>query len=277
MAKKSKPKHHQKQRPITPEEPPPEKVKPGEEESSVRYFAPEPVTEEDVDKNVTTFLLEETTDKGKQEKTVKEEEEIREEPTRDFTKWYVVGLVLIIIVIGTIHYQNLQAKKDLEGSEKNQTTVPVAEIIEQADMLLNQSPPMAGVLQNAASLRDFVLNTTGLRPIDDIERLDDNLANLVNECNTSNKCKAVLQEYQKIGLLTESHQYTIAMDKDGRIVDLSRELETDTNFVVETSNEDLIALYNALAINDEETTLLKLQKILPPNVLLRVTQGMMAG
>lgn len=277
MKKKGKQQRRSKQEIAVPEEPPPKKVKPGEEESSVKYFAPEPVTEDDVDKNVTTFLLEETTGEGKKEKTPREEEGPSEEPTRDLTKWYIVGLVLIILVIWIIHYQNLQAKKDLQEDEKNQTIVPVADIIEQADSLLNQSSRIGTSSANATALQDFVLNTTGLRPIDDIEQLDDNLANLVNECNTSNRCKAVLRRYQKIGLLTESYQYTIAMDEDGRIVDLSRALEANPDFVVEASDEDLLALYNALAINDEETMLLKLQKILPSEVSLRVMQGMMAG
>jgi hypothetical protein len=248
-----------------------------EEASDIKYFAPEPIEKEKVDKEVTQFLLEEAPDTGRPGKASREELlEEPERPSRDMTNWYVLATVVVLLIVVIMYYVNIKT------AEQEPSAMPAApvEIPLEEPAAVNQTPvtiqPQEAAT-NLTGLRDLVLNTTGMKPVKDFEELSDNAADIINDCNQSPRCKAALKGYQKIGLRTESTSYTIRIDKDGRIVDLRETLEAETNFVIDASEEDLVGLYNGLATNDEDIVLLKLQKILPSQVLIGVMQGMMAG
>jgi len=279
-----RPRHKHKSAAEVFDETSPKKVKRGEDDFSTRYFVPEPVEEKTVDKDVTKFLLEEshaeTSTEEREEQGRKEKPpraSVLDEPEhgkRDLTNWYVittVAIIIIVLITAIANHKSSGKEEMANGSAERETETPG-----QDDE--NASAPVAAPLPDAATaLKDFTLNITGLRTVGDFRQLDNNLGNLVNECNRSERCKAALKGYRKVGLRTQSKSYTFTISKDGRIVDLRRQLESGTNFVMDASEEDLVALYNALAINDEETVLLKLQRILPPEVMLQAMQGMMAG
>ncbi|GEM_PF-4682342 len=273
---------HQSAAEVFAEEPPLKKVRPGDEDSSTKYFVPEPVEEKTVDKDVTKFLLEESMTKtaekeeGEQERPEKLPRNVFEEPERgrrDMTNWYVIATAAIILIVLMIYFTNLDLTRP-RNETAGQTGAEETGWPESS----NASAPVVAPSPNATTaLKDFTLNITGLRTVGDFRQLDNNLGNLVNECNRSDRCKAALKGYRKVGLRTQSKSYTFTINRDGRIVNLRHQLESGTNFVMDASEEDLVALYNALAINDEETVLLKLQRILPPEVMLQAMQGMMAG
>lgn len=279
-----RPRHKHKSATEVFDEASPKKVRPGEDDFSTRYFVPEPVEEKTVDKDVTKFLLEESHAETKTEE--REGQGRRERPSRgnaidepeqgkrDLTNWYVITTVVIIVIvlITAIANHTSTGKGEMTNGSAAQETGTPGQDGE------NATASVVAPLPNATTaLKDFTLNITGLRTVENFRQLDNNLGDLVNECNRSERCKAALKGYRKVGLRTQSKSYTFTISKDGRIVDLRRQLESGTNFVMDASEEDLVALYNALAINDEETVLLKLQRILPPEVMLQAMQGMMAG
>ncbi len=256
-------------------EPPLKKVRPGENDSSTKYFAPEPVEEKTVDKDVTKFLLEESAGRG-EEKEKPQRQNVFDEPEhgrRDLTNWYIIATAAIIFIVLATYLANLDLTRP-----KNETAERTEAERTEGQETENATAPVTTPSVNVTTpLQDFVLNITGLRTVEDFEQLDNDLGDLINDCNRSRKCKAVLKGYRKIGLRTDSTSYTFTINRDGRIIDLKRELKSGTDVVIDASEDDLVALYNALAINDEEIVLLKLRKILPDEVLLRALQGMMAG
>ena len=269
MAKRSKakrtlPSKNSVQEPLPP--------KATEESSNVKYFAPESTEQTHVDKDVTHFLLEETSDTPTPPSPRMKAED-RE--GKDMSKWYVLATLSIFFIILVLYLVNTdfsaKEKTNTTAETDNQTEINDSSLTENKSMITGPINPKIG------ELRDFTLATVGLRPAKTFLELHNRKDNLINDCNDSAACKSTLKGYKKLGLRTESHSYTITINKDGRITDLRSELEAGTNFVIDASEGDILALYNAIAINDEETALLKLQKILPSDFYLHLLQSVMAS
>ncbi len=278
MAKKRKPVHHKvlrKQEQVPPPETLVKAVKTTEEPPNIRYFSPES-EEKNVDRDVTDFLLKETETNGQKLPTPKEIEEPEEKHSRDLTNWYVIVTGFVILLVLVIFLINLDISS-LSNNRDDETDETETSIESPVTIPLENRSAISTTPTNSSGLRDFMLPQTELKPVQDFETLDDKKSDLINKCNDSVKCKAMLKGYTKLGIRTQSHSYTFTMDNNGKITDFKTRLDSGTDTVIDASEEDVLALYNAFAIGDEETFLLKLEKVLPPELRQEVMEGMMAG
>ncbi len=262
------------------------------DDSDVRYFAPEPVEEKKVDKDVTEFLLKDASEasgeeeekeekekeKPRKKAVIKEHEWSRGEGKDGARHWYLIATIAIIFLVGALFLQKMVSLPDEEKiseklskktEETSQQPPTRLTIPEEKKKKTNETFPLSSLPLPLE--KGFVLNLTRLKPIRNFRELDSKKSDLIEACNDSEVCRRVLSSFTSIGIQTESKSYTIMMNREGKIVDLKNGVES-ADLLITSQENDLVALYNALAINDEETVILKMQKVLPLPLLAKVMQ-----
>jgi len=224
-----------------------------------KYFSEEP--DEKIDTGITDFLLEESGEKGPQPDEIRVPPLIEREDARG--SWYILATVFVILVVIITYYVNLDVVETVKNGEPEVMESPF-------EIILGDETTVVPTIEIApVKPEDFTLETEGLRLVRDFRELENKRGDIINLCNENVRCTGFLKGYRNIGIRAGGTSYTMSMNAEGKIIDLQLSIQGKIDFVIDAKEEDMVALYNGFAMNDEEVVLLKLTKIIPPNVLFR--------